>query len=1472
MRKYVAILIVLQILLCGVEQSYSDSNNNNNFFLKPGQHQDVNVIFKKLSPVELDENVPVGYLIVDLKANLPDLHGAPSQYRFEFVNEDKFLMGSFANASVASPSNSILNSYFKSYFYLDGSSGTVHTSKVLDMENFCDLNLCSAKQQHTRSVKCVIEFRIKASKVVNKTQLVPIGGNKKPNNNPMYFISFDVILRDVNEFKPEFYKKDRFVFNISEEFAPIKLALGSVAYDNDCSDRNGLFYSIEIDKVNGRPYGEFLNELNSTIVDRRQYADVLWAFRRLNDASKFDLFNFELTRDHDETLLFLTTNKSIDRELIQSIELSIIANDRPPADKQHLNSASIRVFLNIADINDNAPRFGSNIYNLEFDEGLEAGTELMKINAYDVDAGLNADLRYEFAIDGEEIRQTFAIDSLSGQLKLRKKLDFAKKNTWQLSIKASDRSLNPKSSIAIVNIRVKDVNNHKPEINVNFFIIPQYIESRLLTVKSIPNDATTKREIIYLNEHVPVNTTIGLLTITDQDSEWNGFIDECRLSLAESADRTDVPLFLDELDHQQSTLYHFSQNSFLNKEIQFIFDKYKLGLKANGNKKYPINQRKYLIRTRVNFSQLSKDSKNYNVEITASDKGPVNKQTAHKRFKLCVKDFDADYGEESDMSEEESLNDYPLRAYEFDYDESMSVDDNSQYESDELVNQYYYARTIYKVYVNENNPIRPIELIRINITDFDLPFSAVKYELLAPSMPMSKPDIANTTKMVRKANRYNCSAYLYNYLSIDAYNGVVTLNKTLNDEPCVQYFYSIRATDVIDPRLSSILTFMLKINTSRDDALRFEQRKYVFKIIENAILNMSVQLKIVNPQSDGHLVYKLEPLSEADDSDLRNYFTLTGDKSNNRSVLLLVKKPLDYEVKKKHTFKISAYENDGAKAIDSAVIEINVLDLNEHAPQVKRLESTNNKSVNVTQLYRNEYLIQVNLDRVRVNQRRMSLLKMDVFDPDSFGEIKSQIVQVLVYEFSKQTPADISGEHLFQLNSNLSLYVDLDALDLLMKKFRFPLASSLTVELTDRDEQSPLSTHINLTLVLVNNHTKYSDMLSLENFLNQKFPRLSRRLTLIHGDGSSSNDFRVNSLRLKDNIREILLNNQISFIIISTLILFLLITLITLVIISIIYSISICRIFKCKLLRGRDFFNDKAASAAGNDVNSNAIEVVTSKYEKSADASQLKRLLNDEKQATTSSSSSSSGSSTTSTTTNLSESKRSGRMKKFLCIKSSSSYTSIKNGASPNEKTNASGNEKFLNDKSKIDYLLDSPIVIRKLYENNDVETQKKYIKKYHLEYLFDDDNNESKLSEFDAIMDANSFSVTSRNEPKHNQARKIKFDCRTSTRSVDNCTDQSMLENNLTVSDVNCNHQHQNLNQNHHTLMANSNGIIRKNAKQPSVYDQNCESIYQTNRKAMTYRKCPIQPDENVWIKNSTSTGKSNYLGFNTNEKEFVL
>ena len=88
------------------------------------------------------------------------------------------------------------------------------------------------------------------------------------------------------------------------------------------------------------------------------------------------------------------------------------------------------------------------------------------------------------------------------------------KNLWQLSIRASDQSPSlgsRKSSIAIVNFKVNDVNNHRPNINVNFFHMPSLIEPRVLVKKYVNgnNMLDSREEIVYLARRLPSNTIIG---------------------------------------------------------------------------------------------------------------------------------------------------------------------------------------------------------------------------------------------------------------------------------------------------------------------------------------------------------------------------------------------------------------------------------------------------------------------------------------------------------------------------------------------------------------------------------------------------------------------------------------------------------------------------------------------------------------------------------------------------------------------------------------------------------------------------------------------------------------------------------------------------------------------------------------------------------------------------------------------------
>lgn len=211
------------------------------------------------------------------------------------------------------------------------------------------------------------------------------------------------------------------------------------------------------------------------------------------------------------------TNKSIDRELVHSIDLEIIASDNRPIhvpqsfkpvemnEQSGVAKSRLPIHLQITDINDNVPRFvmtastgsassssssgetteqsgvsgGDQVISLEFDEGLPANSRLLTLKAQDLDADANAQIRYELVVDDtdtDDIERTFRLDTIKGELFLRRKLELTAgraKKLWQLSVRARDVA-SGKYALALVNLKLNDVNNHAPEVALTFFLVPRY--------------------------------------------------------------------------------------------------------------------------------------------------------------------------------------------------------------------------------------------------------------------------------------------------------------------------------------------------------------------------------------------------------------------------------------------------------------------------------------------------------------------------------------------------------------------------------------------------------------------------------------------------------------------------------------------------------------------------------------------------------------------------------------------------------------------------------------------------------------------------------------------------------------------------------------------------------------------------------------------------------------------------------------
>lgn len=69
-------------------------------------------------------------------------------------------------------------------------------------------------------------------------------------------------------------------------------------------------------------------------------------------------------------------------------------------------------------------------------ENTEVGLNILQVNATDLDTGVNAEIRYRIQQGNFD---DFAINNRTGEVTITRKLDYDKRNTYQMEIVASDQ-------------------------------------------------------------------------------------------------------------------------------------------------------------------------------------------------------------------------------------------------------------------------------------------------------------------------------------------------------------------------------------------------------------------------------------------------------------------------------------------------------------------------------------------------------------------------------------------------------------------------------------------------------------------------------------------------------------------------------------------------------------------------------------------------------------------------------------------------------------------------------------------------------------------------------------------------------------------------------------------------------------------------------------------------------------------------
>ncbi|KAB1280850.1 Protocadherin beta-8 [Camelus dromedarius] len=282
--------------------------------------------------------------------------------------------------------------------------------------------------------------------------------------NPLEFFQAELQVIDINDHAPVFIDRDM-LLKIPESTSP------------------GTTFPLK----NAQDVDVGRNNIENYIISPNSYFRVIT--RKRSDGKKYP----ELVLD-----------KVLDREEEPDLRLTLTAHDggSPP------RSGTAQIYIEVVDINDNAPEFEQPFFRVQIPEDSPVGFLIANVSATDIDTGVNGEISYSLFQASEEISKTFEISPMTGEIRLKKQLDFETTQSYEVNIEARDTGgLSGKCTVLI---QVMDVNDNAPEVTMS-----------------------------ALTRQIPENrpeTVVAVFSVSDLDSEENGKI---RCSIQD-----DLPFFL----------------------------------------------------------------------------------------------------------------------------------------------------------------------------------------------------------------------------------------------------------------------------------------------------------------------------------------------------------------------------------------------------------------------------------------------------------------------------------------------------------------------------------------------------------------------------------------------------------------------------------------------------------------------------------------------------------------------------------------------------------------------------------------------------------------------------------------------------------------------------------------------------------------------------------------------------------------
>ncbi|XP_016416389.1 protocadherin-9 [Sinocyclocheilus rhinocerous] len=600
-----------------------------------------------------------------------------------------------------------------------------------------------------------------------------------------------------------------------------------------------------------------------------------------------------LLRVMSNTGEIFTTSNRIDREKLCpgpsfedsecsfEIEVVILPNDY---------FRLIKIKIIVKDTNDNSPMFPSPVINISIPENTLINSRFAIPSATDPDTGPNSVHKYEL-LNGQSAFGLDIVETPEGekwpQLIVQQNLDREQKDTYVMKVKVEDGGNPQKSSTAILQVTVTDVNDNRPVFK----------ESQIE---------------VHIPENSPVGTSVVQLQATDADVGANAEIKYMFGTQVSPATRRLFAL--------NSTTGLITVQRPLDREETAI---HKLTVLASDGSSSPARATVTINVTDVNDNAPNIDLRYIisptNGTVMLSEKDPINTKIAL----ITVSDKDTD------------VNGKVICFIEKDVPFHLKAVYDNQYllETSALLDYEGTKEYIFKIVASDSGKpsLNQTALVRVRLEDEnDNPpiFTQPVIELAV--MENNQRDMFLTTISATDEDSGRNAEIVYqlgpnaSFFDLDRKTGVLTASRVFDREEQERFLFTVTARDNGTRALQSQAAVIVTILDENDNTPKFTHNHFQFFVSENLPKYSTVGVITVTDADAGeNAVVRLSILNDNEN------FILDPDSGVIKSNV-----SFDREQQSSYTFDVRAVDNGSPPCSSAAKVTINVIDVNDNPPIV----------------------------------------------------------------------------------------------------------------------------------------------------------------------------------------------------------------------------------------------------------------------------------------------------------------------------------------------------------------------------------------------------------------------------------------------------------------------------------------------------------------------------------------------------------